>query len=601
MSIYPPKTQNDVTAWEQHAAKHSVNWVDTLTQRLEERRISPEVIQTFDIQPKRLGWVYPVENGYRFKSYKGKPKNYWCDHEGSPKEKPLAAIYHAEDIPWAIRETGGACWLAAGEPDVWALRSAGVYHVLSGFTEAAIPDGLEKLLQALGVTVLYIVPDLDLTGERWAAKIAAVLADSGIELDCRELPQELGKGGDIGKAWQHYAKKLPFERYLLGLPRWYPTPETTTFEYVKAPAGKDLEVAPETRQAIFDKLGVKGFKNGWSINNVLCPFHDDHKPSANVAEAWGLYCHTCGQSWNWKATAEALGVDFVTRFNTSYTATTFALSHPGSGLVGLSIEAQQAFITLGFTALSRLLDVLLVEGYQGGEVITVKELVNKFTPKPLAAYTIRKAIEQGMGKQQPKQKHLLRVSSPSLFFTTYEVEKSLNKSKGRPQKYYKVPSRDEINQALCIEPKHYQSVNLEALSNPAEYRAEVCKETVRRKPGDYALIQLAKPLDISPKTAAAYMRRGDDIEITANFMRTLLTDNAFEALPIDGRELGKLRKEHKIKGAIWLEAIRANGAKARFAPCKESAHIARGFARETGKVYKVTQYANTYYPKGSTE
>ena len=586
----------------------------TLSKRLDERKITPEVQQTFDIRPGRTGWVYSLPGGgYRFKHYNSEAptKYFWCDQDGNKASKPDTAIlYYAFDLPQAIDQAGGVCWLAAGEPDVWALRSAGVYHVLSGYTEAAAPDRLAEYLQSHGVTVLYIAPDLDLAGERWAGKIAAAIEASGIELDCRELPANLDNSGDIGKAWQRYEGKI-FERYLLGLPRWYPTPETETFEHVKAPAitdGGAWQLDPLTRQAIYNKLGVKGFRNGWSINHVLCPFHNDHTPSANVAEAFGLYCHTCEQSFNWKATAQALGVDFVSAFDASYTPTSYSLSGPGSDLAGLSIEAKQVLISAGFTALARLLDVLMSDD-RGGEVVTVLDLINSYSPEPLPAYTIRQAIKQGTGKQLPKnakgQKDLMRYLYTSLFFTPYEVYKTLIKSNSRPRISYKMPTLDEIHAILHVETRSGQAINPDNLGNATDYKAAVCKAPVMRKPGEYANKQLAKPLDCHPRTAARYMRRGGDLDITPNFERVPLTPEDIEAMPQDGHDLSEWRRERKLKGAIWIEAKRADGQPVinmrgeavRFAPCKESIQAALDFAGEGGKVYQVAQLANTFTPK----
>ena len=107
----------------------------TLTKRLIERKLTAETIAHFQIMPNGNGWQYPAAHGTRWKNCNSNadPKYSWIG--GKPWK---AEFYHGPDLTQSITAAAGACWLVSGEPDVWALRSAGINHALSGFTEASV-------------------------------------------------------------------------------------------------------------------------------------------------------------------------------------------------------------------------------------------------------------------------------------------------------------------------------------------------------------------------------------------------------------------------------------------------------------------------------
>ena len=60
------------------------------TKRLTERRISPEVIVTFQIKPRGNGWEYPTPSGgVRWKNYdsNASPKYQWLDSKSESAER----------------------------------------------------------------------------------------------------------------------------------------------------------------------------------------------------------------------------------------------------------------------------------------------------------------------------------------------------------------------------------------------------------------------------------------------------------------------------------------------------------------------------------
>lgn len=67
-----------------------------------------------------------------------------------------------------------------------------------------------------------------------------------------------------------------------------------------------------------EALGLETFNISDNEIQTLCPFHDDHKPSASFNMKKGLfYCYACGTSMNAKKIALELGGDIVELKNTA--------------------------------------------------------------------------------------------------------------------------------------------------------------------------------------------------------------------------------------------------------------------------------------------
>ena len=348
MTNYSPKT-GELLSCSKSAQPSSVVWntlEHTLIKRLLERRISLEVIEAFGIKPKNKGWEYPtLGGGLRWKNAdsKGKPKYRW----NAGKSEPASALYYHDDLLLSVQASGGVCFFASGEPDVWALRSAGIGNAFCGFSENTVAPDLAEKLQSMGVDVLYIFPDLDKAGKRWAGKAVRAIKDSGIELHCRRLPDSLGKRGDIGKMWELYAKPAEqFARDLLALPRWYPAPEIVK-ESKKATYNTFYagNIPAEYRERIEQALGVVSYNAKGFSNVVLCVFHDDHIPQAYLGYA-GLHCFVCGDH-KWNALGDALGFGTLKDYwrLQSRPVAPVAPVHAAEVVMGLSLESLRGLVS----------------------------------------------------------------------------------------------------------------------------------------------------------------------------------------------------------------------------------------------------------------
>lgn len=581
----------------------------TLNQRLQERRISPEVIQEFDIQPRRDGWQYPTPGGglrWKNANKKNGAKYAWLDG----KSESASDLYYLDDLLLSVQASGGACYLASGEPDLWALRSAGIPNALCGFSENTVNPELADKLQSMGVLDLYIFPDLDKTGKAWAGKVARAVKDSGIELHCKRLPDSLGDRGDVGKLWQRYTKpNAQFERDLLTLPRWIPTPETakepTKGTYNAFYAG---DIPADFKEPIEQALGVEGYDRDGFSNVVLCIFHNDHKPQAYLGYA-GLYCHTCGTTYNWNALSDRLGLPTLAEY---YQAQAVPAATVAPVIVGLSLETMAALVSCGFTSLARVLYVLYSNGWEGGQVVTVKDIKSICLIHGISERTVRNALLITRGElpknKKPKNENADSVLQfllvLSLQHNTAEKSAKLKKLPKNEQAY-RLPKRDEINKALDILGGTYYLIKPEKLKSPKTFRAALHAAFIELHPGEHARKTLGDRLGVTGKTTQAYDKL-EGIEVTPNYKRTKLTPKMIAAMPKTYRKLRIARKEGAKyaqieaiqKGGIsGLEEGQTNKTSRLYSPCLESIQRAYEFAGDGGKVEEVIRLANSYAAK----
>lgn len=354
---------------------------------IEERRLNLETIDIFDIQCESDGWIYPVPGGgTRWKAYDSynNPKYKWV-----PSKPEGAKLYHSQKIVEEIQISEGICWFVSGESDVWAMHSAGIRNVMSGFGEnSVIPDLIEQLSN-FGIDELCIVPDLDLTGERWAELIAHRLSGSDIKLVVLQLPDTFGNKGDLGKAWKNFSgEDTNFENWLLNLPHLSLDPDIRSRSNQFSPGGTS-SIPEGYRELVAETLGVIAFNSrGFSRKNVICPFHDDHNPSASLHHEKGLYCHTDGEWYLWTVIGEVMGVGNLLEWLKENPKQANSLT------IQLATETREALLTERLTTTSRVLDCLYKAGLHPGIIFTVNIAANLCKPFGVSKKTIYSAVSQ---------------------------------------------------------------------------------------------------------------------------------------------------------------------------------------------------------------
>lgn len=280
------------------------------------------------------GWRYPLFNAkgqpYRVKD---KAAYRWknADSNATGGEKYLwlpgkpdgIRYYLLPDTLAAIRKHGGIVYIASGEPDVLAYRSAGIKNVICWFGERSIPDTLADDLAKMGVWLATYCPDRDTTGMKSAAAVQELLSESEIKLELRALPGEMGSKNDINWLWMDCGFREPEFHLRLGDLDAIDPSDLYLYSLDDAPNESKSNTTTQPRLTESDELPPRfieaivrhveaqpGFrfwrKNGWS-NNVHCPMHQgDDRPSAGFnRQSMSFKCFTCGEK-----SAKEYGAEF---------------------------------------------------------------------------------------------------------------------------------------------------------------------------------------------------------------------------------------------------------------------------------------------------
>mgnify|MGYP006284230597 FL=1 len=529
---------------------------------LEDRRISKEVITRFEIRCDKTGWTYPVPGGgRRWKNYnsKGHPKYKWVN------SKPeSASFYHGPNLGKTVNQQGGEIWFVAGEPDVWAMHTAGIKNVFSAFSESHIPDEFISFLKELKIKKLYLAPDLDPAGSRWAYLVEDKLRDILIECAALELPRSLGEGGDIGKTWAIYEHDIPFNDWLKSLPEIEPVPSLggnrNSANYFKEKQNK----VPETyREMIIRHLGITDFKrDGNGAKNIKCPFHDDHHPSATLHQEIGLYCHACGRSYLWVEIARELRLPSIEEFQSTVI---------GSSKPGLSMQTRHALAQKNLTTVARIYDAFYKAGKKPGYQFTIANAAEVLSPFGISISTLYQVTNSSNTDTSQ--------FFPSINDLKRKGEKNTKNKKKRGRILYLL-SNKEIADLVGLDQEIWHLVEDDipslCLSSNKNYRIAMYRLFIRKNPGKHTRAYLASQLGVCNRTIRGYDKPAG-ILVSRNYEKDKLTPTLIKSLT---------NNRHDQPGHVWIEA---NGKK--FPPTIEGAARAEEHHPE---VFLVTQLENTY-------
>lgn len=270
-------------------------------------------------------WCYPVLNlqGEQMNVIRKKSFDSSSDYKylWEPKDAERPIYYTLPGLTEAIEKANGRLFWSSGEPDTLTYRAAKALNVLSVFGEKNTPDTLADDLKSLGVRSVEMYPDLDKEGYKCAARIKALLENSGIALFVYKLPGEFGSKYDINKLWQDVG--FDYNKFWNTLDQC-PRLELPEYTLPQLPPQRefDLENSGDLPQEVYDqiesRLGVRGYKaNGYSYP-VRCPLHDDTNPSAGWhRDKHILKCMVCHSDSEWalaKQVAEALGIAYRSNY-----------------------------------------------------------------------------------------------------------------------------------------------------------------------------------------------------------------------------------------------------------------------------------------------
>lgn len=292
------------------------------------RGLSDKTITYFGIQPAGSYLRYPLAPDSEIEHFKALPGQGGAKYLWGKGGKPQAGV-KPDRVPFYdprgelarhVADAGGVLILAEGEPDVWALHEGGIYNATATMLGAGkfYPYHTD-MLRALGVTRILIWPDRDEAGLKHAAKLRDLLAETEITLGVRELPADLGDGGDVGTLLLAVGAERLADALMacppLALPepvRSVPVrPQTAPTADLPSDASELLEVEARTRAAIAAALVKRGNKPG--VFN--CPL--DHRPEGKDflfspepgSPIGGCMGKHRGQLTRWVDLAEHLGID----------------------------------------------------------------------------------------------------------------------------------------------------------------------------------------------------------------------------------------------------------------------------------------------------
>jgi hypothetical protein len=531
-----------------------------LMQRLAERRISPEVIDMFQIQPRGEGWTYATPRGaLRFKNANSDAANKYA-WIGDKRD----TLLYAFDLQEAIRLTDGNIWLTT-EFDLFAMRSAGILHTIAQMQgEGSVPSQLPLILQRLGVAFCHIAPDRDDQGTIWAQLVADRLIPAGIAVFSYELPfpHQKNHGGDLCRLWQEYDRDQPFEQYLMRLPLFGLQSRVKQLTESKS----NFEIPQEVRTNIAFLLGVKQFQENIYSKPILCPFHDDKKPSAGLHREFGLHCFKCG--WiRWKDLAEYFGLSWT------ISPVVELVSE-----VALGDELRYAMIQAGCSSLAYALESMYRAGWQIGQKFTEKD-INGLVSRRCARRAFvqmeglgedKRVHNKGRGaKGKERERPLCTDLTP--FFLLQQEALILNKKSILTAT---LPDPKDLARACGVTVTRYTPVELK--QNLTDWRAEVYAIPIDRDPGSYPRKELCRHLGISTTTAQTYDKRAG-VTVTQKKSIPILVESPHELPDIPTQR------------AAWLETEDQK----KFSATKAGFERAQKHAPDS-KIYKVRQLANLY-------
>ena len=175
-------------------------------------------------------------------------------------------------------------------------------------------------------------------------------------------------------------------------------------------------------------------------------------------------------------------------------------------VVGLPTALREKLLQQGYTALSRVLDAVILECGGLGGVVSASKLL-RVLQGVVGRYSVRLALEQGVAlgifethenianrkDENQKQKCFL-----------FGVTKPDKTQGGRPEKWLWIPDITEICAAFGVESLYSDPITRADVASVKRYRAAAQRELVRRRPGQYHRAWMARRLGVSKRTIQRY-------------------------------------------------------------------------------------------------
>lgn len=293
--------------------------------------------------------------------------------------------------------------------------------------------------------------------------------------------------------------------------------------------------------------------------HVRCPnpHHVDEHPSFRInydRNPEGQPMCSCGiqyQSKNWKTVGSWVGLDYGLWLSMQQRPDTVSQHPPTNDSNRLDNAFRQYLLQGKLPGVARVLDALLLHGYQPGQVFTQMEVLGICKPFGIGRKTIDAALKTELpivaavasgaaaeslapvtsfSENAPQQTRMNFVpifhrNRPGAIDTAsqYCGKKGDKNRRGRPAQEFVMPNLVELGRRLSLQPEGSSPITSADLQSSKTYRATLIRERIRLSPGRYSKQSLSEPVGVSKRTVYNYIREDKHIEKEPQFDSCVIT------------------------------------------------------------------------------
>lgn len=361
---------------------------------------------------------------------------------------------------------------------------------------------------------------------------------------------------------------------------------------------------PESLKALEDALGVKRY-NRREYAKVICPFHEDHRPSAGWnRDTRTLHCMECDKTYLAIEVAAKLGITLV---SVRITPDGSLYSPPQDGVLHQPNSVREWFLQHGITHVPRLLDLLYMNGFHAHQVFCAGDILDLCKEHKINRKALQAALKQEINghliftphqsvdsSQPDNSENFCTVDSsggsqPLSIQTSHDVNVQKGTEiaeckRGRPSQYYSLPSVNDLYGWLDVLPSFSDRLELKDLRSPAIYRKALNRKLFERRPQAYSQGWLAKRVGV--KDTSTIRRQLKQMEEKEGLVKT----PQFYERPITFRNLDTVPDDETAMTLdnLWLEC---EGADKKYPPKKS---VAAWLLSKGNKVKLMSRRPNHY-------
>lgn len=232
-------------------------------------------------------------------------------------------------------------------------------------------------------------------------------------------------------------------------------------------------------------------------------------------------------------------------------------------ITGLPNALREYLLNAGVqtTAAARVMDALLLSGWQAGQLFSEREAFEQVQPLGIGRRSVRAALAallDGMpifaeaASPSPAPLPAAGAATGSAVETNKcfvgRVSERVKMGRGRPAVQFVLPSPRMLCKRLGIEPRASDPLDRADFAHPAYYRRAQHRTLIARRPGQYGRAWLAERLGVSAQTARRYDRQLG-MHVQPVFAQSSITHSSARSLAS-----GSGRSSDEMVAGVFLEA-----------------------------------------------